>query len=132
MKNSLMRNACAAVLFGMFSFVRTAAAAELPAGLSSPDHGVICDGPRGICFDRFGPSIGLTGVFLGPGAAQALTARLRDTPPDHGPGAVFSPGDNIVCRRETGPCRTGDIVHEALTAVLYGPRPAKSGGGKIQ
>lgn len=87
---------------------------------------MICDRERGICFDRFGPSIGLTEAFLGPGAAQALTAALRDTRPDRGPDAQFSPGDNIACRRETGPCRIGDIVHDALTAALYGPHPPRA------
>jgi len=31
---------------------------------------------REACFDRFGPSIGLTAIFLGKGAADALTATL--------------------------------------------------------
>lgn len=114
-----------AALLGIFG-AECAAAAELPAGLSSPGHGVVCDSLRGLCFDRFGPSIGLTGAFLGSAAAHALTAVLRETRPDHRPDAQFSPGDNIACRRETGPCRVGGVVHEALTAVLYGPRPAGS------
>jgi copper homeostasis protein (lipoprotein) len=99
-------------------------AADLPAGLHSPDQGVVCDSRRGVCFDRFGPSIGLTEAFLGPAAAGALTAVLRDAPPDHRPGAEFSPADDVRCRRETGPCRTGGVVEDALTVVLYGPRPA--------
>jgi copper homeostasis protein (lipoprotein) len=117
------RRIWAPTLFGILGIV-CAAAAELPAGLSSPDHGVVCDNRRGVCFDRFGPSIGLTEAFLGADAARALTAILRDARPDHRPGAEFALGDDIVCRRQTGPCRVGGIPHDALTAVLYGPRPA--------
>jgi copper homeostasis protein (lipoprotein) len=115
------RRLCVAVLSGICF---AAGAAELPAGLASPDHGVVCDNRRGVCFDRFGPSIGLTEAFLGADAARALTAILRNARPDHRPGAEFSPGDDIVCRRQTGPCRIGGIRHDGLTAVLYGPRPA--------
>jgi len=111
---------CAAAFSG---FSSVAVAAGLPGALYSPDHGVICDRERGICFDRFGPSIGLTEAFLGPAAARSLTAVLRDARPDHRPGAEFSPVDNVTCRREIGPCRTGGVVDVALTAVLYGPRP---------
>lgn len=112
-----------AALFGIVDITRVAAAAELPAGLSSPDHGVVCDNRRAVCFDRFGPSIGLTEAFLGPAAARALTAVLRETSSDHRPGAAFSPAESVTCVRQTGPCRSRDAVDEALTAVLYGPRP---------
>lgn len=124
-----MRALCFATLavFG----IAHAAAAELPGGLHSPDHGVVCDSGRGVCFDRFGPSIGLTEAFLGADAAGALTAALRGVPPDRSPGAEFSPGDDIACRRETGPCSIGGVVVEALTAVLYGPRPAGSRGADV-
>jgi copper homeostasis protein (lipoprotein) len=119
---NLTRLRCAATLSGVLG-VACAAVAELPAGLSSPDHGVVCDSRRSVCFDRFGPSIGLTEAFLGAGAARELTAALRGSVPDRSPGAEFSPGDDIACRRETGPCRVGGVPHDALTAVLYGPRP---------
>jgi heat shock protein HslJ len=108
------------------SGIAHAAAADLPAGLSSPDHGVVCNSQRGACFDRFGPSIGLTEAFLGADAARGLTTVLRGSPPDRSPEAEFSPVDNVTCRRETGPCRVGDAVHEALTAVLYGAHPART------
>jgi len=114
------------ILFGILSIACGTVAADFPAGLTSPDHGVVCNSRSGACFDRFGSSIGLTEIFLGPGWAQALTATLRDTPPDRGPGAEFSPGENVTCRREMGPCRIGGVVDEALTAVLYGPRPEGS------
>jgi len=119
----LWRGICAAVMLGVTGMAGSTLAANLPAGLHSPDHGVVCDSRRGECFDRFGPSIGLTEAFLGPAAARALTAVLRDTPPDHRLGAEFSPADNVRCRRETGPCRRSGVVDVALTAVLYGSRP---------
>jgi hypothetical protein len=37
----------------------------LPAGLESPDGGVVFNHERAICYDRNGPSIGLTETFLG-------------------------------------------------------------------
>ena len=117
-------NAAPFILFGILGIACGTVASDLPAGLTSSDHGVVCNSRSGACFDRFGPSIGLTEVFLGTGMAHALTDTLRDTPPDRGPGAEFSPGENVTCRRETGPCRVDDVVDEALTAVLYGPRPA--------
>jgi heat shock protein HslJ len=125
----LMR-AGAAALTGMLA-AACSTTAILPAGLFSPDHGVVCDRERGACFDRFGPTIGLTEVFLGKDAAQALTAALRSSPPESRPGAEFSPGGNITCRIETGPCRSGGVVNETLTAVLYGPRPAGARGTDI-
>lgn len=114
-------------LAGMLA-VACSTMAILPGGLYSPDHGVVCNGLRAACFDRFGPSIGLTEIFQGQGAAQALTAALRTAPAEHSHGAEFSPGDNIMCRRETGPCRIGAVVHEALTAMLYAPRTPASHG----
>jgi hypothetical protein len=121
-----VRTLAAAAVFGILGVACVTASIELPAGLSSPDHGVVCNSQRGVCFDRFGPSIGLTEVFLGADAARALTAALRGVPPDRSAEAEFSPGGDIACRRETGPCRIGGVVDEALTAVLYGPRPAGS------
>lgn len=116
---------CVATLFGVCA-VGCATTADLPAGLSSPDHGVVCNSQRGACFDRFGPSIGLTEAFLGADAARELTTVLRGSPPDRSPGAEFSPGGEIACRRETGPCRIRGVVDPSLTAVLYGPHPARS------
>ena len=94
----------------------------LPDALASPDHGVVCNRGDGICYDRFGPSIGLTEIFLGKAAAEALTETLRASPGMHRPGAVFSPAEGVQCVRESGPCRVGETTHAALTAMLYEPR----------
>lgn len=101
------------------------AAVDLPAGLSSPDHGGVCHREHGVCFDRDGPSIGLTEAFLGARLVERLTAALREAPWSAGPGIPFSPVEGVECFGETGPCGVGGGVHEGLTAVLYGPRPAR-------
>ena len=96
-----------------------AAAADLPIGLSSPDYGVVCHASRAVCYDRYGPSIGLTEAFLGREAAERLTTTLRQNPPDNRPGASFSPADGVECQREVGPCRVGGTLHQPLSTVLY-------------
>ena len=101
--------------------------ATLPAGLDSPDHGVVCNRERAVCYDRYGPSIGLTEVFLGGSAAKRLTASLREPREEHRPGTAFSPAEGVECVRETGPCRVEGKPHAGLIAVLYGP-PARRDG----
>ena len=119
----LVEGLCAMVLVGFGSMPGAVTAVGLPDGLASPDHGVVCSRERAICYDGYGPSIGLTEAFLGPEAAGRLTAGLRARPPEHRPGAVFSPAEGMECVRETGPCRLNGGEVTALTAVLYGPRP---------
>ncbi len=106
----------------------TAGEGELPPGLASPDHGVVCHAERGACYDRYGPSIGLTQAFLGQAAADRLTAVLRAAPPGFGPDAPFSPAVGVECQGVTGPCRAGAEELEGLTAVLYGPWPEQPKG----
>jgi heat shock protein HslJ len=103
-----------------------AAPAPLPTGLDTPDHGVVCHRNSGVCYDRYGPSIGLTEAFLGPAAAAGLTAALRAQLAEHRPGAVFAPAPGVACVRQTGPCRVGGELHVELTAVLYGPWPTEA------
>jgi hypothetical protein len=92
--------------------------AALPEELFTPGRRVVCNTPRGVCYDRMGSSIGLTQIFLDREAAQALTAASRAAPP--GVDASFSPAPGVVCVRETGPCREHGAVHEELGAVLFG------------
>jgi heat shock protein HslJ len=103
-----------------------ATAAELPPGLDAPDHWVVCHRNSGVCYDRYGPSIGLTEAFLGQAAAARLTAALRAQPAEHRPGTVFAPAPGVECVRQTGPCRVGGMLHVELTAVLYGPWPPEA------
>jgi heat shock protein HslJ len=99
---------------------------SLPAGLESPDQGVVCNRQRAICYDRKGPSIGLTEGFLGKTAAERLTMILRGTAKGNPRGTTFSVADGVECVRDAGPCRLQYQTHAALSAVLYGPmsRPA--------
>jgi heat shock protein HslJ len=97
-------------------------ATGLPEDLTSPDQRVVCNNVRGACYDRLGPSIGLTQTFLGSEAAATLTAELRDQPAS-ARQASFSPAPGIECVRATGPCHQQGKVHDALTTVLFGPWP---------
>ena len=123
---SLLIASATAFCTGLAGCASGPAAFTLPEALTSPDHGVVCNRERGVCFDRFGPSIGLTEVFLGKSAAERLLASLRARPADHRPGAVFSPKQGVECVRETGPCAVDGQPNEPLTAVLFGPRPART------
>jgi heat shock protein HslJ len=93
----------------------------LAPGLESPDNGVVCNRPRGICYDRYGASIGLTEAFLGHVAAERLTIILRSSGTGNRPGPSFSPADGVECVRGTGPCRIKRRPNAALTAALYAP-----------
>lgn len=103
----------------------------LPAGLESPDQGVVCNGRRAACYDRYGPSIGLTEVFLGHVVAERLTTGLRGTQPDNRPGATFSPANGVECVRQTGPCRFQERPNGPLTAALFGP-PSRPAGQTVE
>ncbi len=89
------------------------------SALFSPDQRVVCNRDRGICYDRLGPSIGLTQAFLGQQAADRLTDVLRAAPPAR--DTEFSIADDVTCRRDTGPCMHGGVIESAWTAVLFGP-----------
>jgi heat shock protein HslJ len=102
---------------------------DLPASLFSPDRAVVCHKANQICFDRFGPSIGLTEVFLGQTAAQRLTATLREHPLEQSQGARFSLDPGVDCILETGPCRVAGDLHAGLTMALFGPWPPRATEG---
>jgi heat shock protein HslJ len=106
--------------------ILASAQATLPAGLESPDSGVVCNPRTAICYDRHGPSIGLTEAFLGHVAAERLNSILRNSGTDNRSDAAFSPADGLECARGTGPCRLQRQPLAALTAALYAPtsRPA--------
>jgi heat shock protein HslJ len=77
--------------------------------------------PAGICYDRYGASIGLTEAFLGHVAAERLTIILRSSGTGNRPGTSFSPANGVECVRGTGPCRIKRRPSAALTAALYAP-----------
>jgi heat shock protein HslJ len=116
-------------LLAKIALALTVATAQtiLPAGLESPDSGVVCNLKRAICYDRYGPSIGLTESFLGHIAAERLTANQRNSGSDNQSVTTFSPADGVECIRETGPCRLQHQPHTALTAALYRPTTRPTG-----
>ena len=90
---------------------------------------MVCHKANEICFDLFGPSIGLTEAFLGQTAAQRLTATLREHPIDQSPGARFSLDPGVDCVWETGPCRVAGEPHAGLTMALFGPWSPRAAQG---
>ncbi|HYA38893.1 MAG TPA: hypothetical protein VEI74_11570 [Candidatus Methylomirabilis sp.] len=107
-----------------FAAPLVAAAMELPADLTSPDQRVVCNRQRAICYDRMGPSIGLTAAFLGNDAAERLTYQLRAMPVDRRHGAAFSPAEGVACAREAGPRRMAgaiEITHSTMSACEPDP-----------
>jgi hypothetical protein len=120
--------AALAVLAGISLAATSATAqAKLPGGLDSPDQGVVCNAQRASCYDRRGPSIGLTEEFLGHLAAERLTSILHNSETSASRQPTFSPADGVECVRETGPCRIQRQSDAALTAVLYRPRSRPAG-----
>lgn len=112
-----------AILVGLGSMSGTDAS-EMSRPLYSPDHWVVCNRERAVCYDRYGASIGFTQAFLGQEAADRLTVDLHAAPPPTESGAEFSIADDTVCRRETGPCLVQGVADPELTTVLYGPWPS--------
>ncbi len=114
------RAACAAFVLGLV-IGPAWAMPDLPDALTSPGPRVVCNPTRGVCYDRQGPSIGLTEIFQGKSHAERLLVWLREHPVDRRPGAVFSPAEGIECVFETGPCRDSAQTLAGLTAALFGP-----------
>ena len=54
----------------------TAAVHAQPAGLSYPRMGVVCDSYGRVCYDSYGPSVGITNEVYGQKAANQLTRAL--------------------------------------------------------
>jgi hypothetical protein len=99
------------------------AKAQWTSTVSRVANGVICDRAFAICFDRQGPSIGLTKEYLGSSAAQRLTANLsgRPTPSE------FSLSNGSSCSVPQATCWTSnrrDRLNETLTRELYPNSPA--------
>jgi heat shock protein HslJ len=115
-------------VFGEHASVSAAAPADLPGGLTSPEQWVLCNPPRGVCFDRMGASIGLTEAFLGQEAAAHLTDVLREIS-DHSSSSIFAPANGVECGVKTGPCCVNGVDHAELTDILYGPSPLRAENG---
>lgn len=57
-----------------------AARAEAQDGITGPAPGVLCDRAGPTCYDRQGPSVGLTQTYFGSSAGNRLTSELRNRP----------------------------------------------------
>jgi hypothetical protein len=110
-------------ILAKFAFALSVAIAQttLPAGLDSPDSGVVCNLRRAICYDRYGASIGLKESFLGHIVAERLATSLRRSGTDNRSGTAFSPVEGVDCVRRTGPCCLQRHPLADLAAVLYAP-----------
>jgi hypothetical protein len=54
--------------------------ADAQGAITAPAAGVICDQAGPTCYDKQGPSIGLTQTYFGSIAANRLLAELRERP----------------------------------------------------
>ncbi len=88
-----------------------------------PRAGVICDAPRQVCFDRQGPSIGLTRLHTGAGASKQLLAQLSGSPPQRefqlSSGQLYDLNQQLCWDR--GWRRRN--VNPLLIRQLFGPSP---------
>jgi hypothetical protein len=116
--------ATAAALIGTAPLLQPMAArAQWSSTIGRVAPGVICDRASAICFDRQGPSIGLTSQYLGSGAALRLTANLSGRPLP----SEFTLSNGTVCSVAQSLCWTSnrrDRVHEMVTRELYPNSPA--------
>jgi hypothetical protein len=97
--------------------------AQWSSSISRVAPGVICDRAAAICFDRQGPSIGLTKQYLGSSAALRLTANLSGRPIP----SEFSLSNGSFCNVSQSTCWTSirrDRLNETLTRELYPNSPA--------
>lgn len=98
------------------------------AGINGPSPGVICDQSAGICYDRQGPSIGLTQTYLGSLAAGRLTDALRTQPA----GNAFQLSNGVLCDLPAASCWNDGWnktqLSTTLTQQLFGSLPAPLGG----
>jgi hypothetical protein len=113
----------AAAVVGATVMATVPAQAQWTSSISRVANGVICDRVSAICFDRQGPSIGLTKEYLGSTAALRLTANLsgRPTPSE------FSLSNGSFCSVTKATCwinNRRDRLNETLTRELYPNSPA--------
>jgi hypothetical protein len=103
--------------FGASAIPMAARAADFPRA------GVIFDAPRQVCFDRPGPSIGLTRNDYGPGASNRLLMQLSGSPPQR----EFQLSSGQLCNLNQQLCWDGGWrrrnVNTQLSRQLFGLSP---------
>lgn len=97
----------------------------LPEGLASPESGVICNAIIGVCFDRYGPSIGFTGIFLGEQASEALLDKLRLKLPEEIFGYRVDITPQVYYLKMEEICFSAGIPDPELTEILFGKDAAQ-------
>lgn len=112
----------------------TPTAAHAQAGITGPAPGVLCDQAGPICYDRQGPSIGLTQTYFGSIAAERLVGELRNRPAS----SNFRLSNGAVCDLPAATCWSDgwqrNQIAPKLTQQLFGalPGPITPSGGSLQ
>jgi len=115
-----------AVLTGQTSPVH----AQWQGNIARVAPGVICDRSAAICFDRQGPSIGLTREYLGNPAAMRLTANLSGRPLAND----FILSNGVFCSIPQSACWTSnrrERLDEQITREFYPNSPALQSQGNV-
>ena len=108
--------------------------ADAQGAITAPAAGVICDQAGPTCYDKQGPSIGLTQTYFGSIAANQLLAELRERPTAND----FRLSNGSVCDLRAATCwRDGwqkAQMAPKLTQQLFGslPTAANQSGGGLQ
>ncbi len=102
--------------------------AQSQRDITGPAPGVLCDQAGPICYDRNGPSIGLTQTYFGSIAANRLTAELRNRPQTN----EFRLSNGAVCDLQAASCWgdgwTKRQLAPKLTQQLFGSLPPTNPG----
>ncbi len=110
------------------SMLISAQTSQAQAGISSPAPSVICDQAGPTCYDRQGPSIGLTQTYFGVIAANRLTAELRERPTSND----FRLSNGTVCELGRSACWSDGWqraqLDAKLTQQLFGVLPPSASG----
>lgn len=105
-----------------------AAKVRAQAGINGPAPGVLCDQAGPTCYDRQGPSIGLTQTYFGSIAANRLSAELRNRPA----GNAFRLSNGAVCDLQAASCWSDgwqkSQLAPKLTQQLFGSLPPTNPG----
>jgi hypothetical protein len=107
----------------------TTAQAQQQGAITGPAKGVICDQAGPTCYDRMGPSIGLTQTYYGSIAANRLTAELRNRPTTND----FRLSNGSVCDLRAAACWSDGWqktqLAQQLTLQLFGALPSDNRPG---
>jgi hypothetical protein len=103
-------------------------ASQAQAAITGPAPGVICDQAGPTCYDRQGPSVGLTQTYFGSIAANRLTAELRNRPQTN----EFRLSNGAVCDLRLASCWSDGWqkaqLAPKLTQQLFGSLPPGQNG----